>query len=107
MEKSRFRSPWSIQEETLFRELYPTNTAKEIAKIIGRPASALCAKAFKLGLSDGHVWSKKELDQITKLYPDKTAQEIADQIGRTVAAVRHRTYHLGLSRIKYMPRKKP
>jgi len=101
LRKCKFYPPWSIQEETLLKELYyPTNTVKDVAKRIGRSVSAVRQKARLLGLSDGHAWSKKELNLLRKLYPSKTAQEIANQIGRTVGVVRLKVFRLGLKKRK-------
>jgi hypothetical protein len=36
--------PWSIQEESLLKKLHPINTAKDIAKRIGRSVPAVVSK---------------------------------------------------------------
>ena len=101
--KETYHPPWSIQEETLLKKLYPDNSFLDIASQIGRTVSAVAVKAHELGLrkTDTYpIWSKKELNLLKKLYRSSTAQEVANQIGRTVQAVRLKIVKLGLKKRK-------
>ena len=60
LRKNIFHPTWSIQEESLLRELYLTNTVKDTAKRIGRTVSAVRHKArllehFNLLYSHNHM----------------------------------------------------
>jgi len=100
--KSRPR-PWSEGEVKLLKELYPNNSARDIANELGRTVAAARIKAHKLGICEQcNVWSKRELNLLKRLYPSRTAREIAEQIGRPVQATRMKIVLLGLrKRFRY------
>lgn len=74
--------PWSSQEITLLKKLYPDNNLPVIANELGRNVLAVATKAHKLGLirKEPRVWSAGELNLLKRLYPSRTAEQIADQI---------------------------
>ena len=89
--------PWSIQEETLLKKLYPDNSFRDIASQIGRSVPAVGQRTHRLGLRKvSPVWSKKELNLLKRLYPSKTAEEISNRLNRSSGAVRQKIFRLGL-----------
>jgi len=48
------RKRWTDEEIKILRELYPKESAKSIAKKLGRPVNSIWIKAERLGLTKGH-----------------------------------------------------
>ena len=101
--KKNARIAWTKDEVKLLKELYPDNSARDIANELGRTVTAVRVKAYKLGLCERrNVWSKKELNLVKRLYPSKTVQEVAEKIGKSVRATRRKILTLGLQkRLRY------
>ena len=91
--------PWSKQEDTLLRKLYPDqeSTTANIAKQIGRSVSATVGRAHILGIRrQNSPWSKKEVALLRKLYLTHQDKEIAAKIGRSAGSVSIKRDRLGL-----------
>lgn len=81
-----------IQLEQL-KELYPHNTRKEIAEILGVTTPSISAYCVKMGLNYKNAkrvnWTMKKIRELKELYsnPAVTNQEIAEQFGVSVNSI--------------------
>jgi hypothetical protein len=95
--------PWTEEEDNILREYYPTNdyTSSDIGKMVGRGASAVRARATKLGLTKpSGNWTKEQDNIIRRFYPDKTVTltEIALMINKKAMEVKTRAGELKVKR---------
>lgn len=95
---------WTQNEIMVLKQHYHHMSSRLLAKLMNRSATAVVAKAFKLGLqakigrnvgghSPGRIlrrWTAYEDDAVRKYYGAFTVHEIADALGRTLNAVTDR-----------------
>jgi hypothetical protein len=94
---------WTAKEVALLKELYPECPIGEIAKRLGRTASAITSKAACLGLRRkswcDRLWTAEELEMLRGLRPThEDIQDMAERIGRSPNAVRVKAYGLGFGK---------
>lgn len=87
---------WSVEEEELLTELWPTTPNEEIAEQIGRTLDAIANKARKLGLRKSEFWSEKEDELLRALYRKLSYVQLARRLGRSKGSVQIRVITLGL-----------
>ncbi|GAB2959144.1 hypothetical protein GCM10027048_28030 [Hymenobacter coalescens] len=87
-------------DDALIRELYPTVPTEQLAATIGVPATAVCCRAQRLGVSKPRLntWTAAEDDIIREHYSAMTAKQLTALLPtRTVHAVTNRVQDLGLT----------
>ena len=96
---------WSEDEIKLLKKLFLSGGAREIAKQIGRPLTAVKQKAYSMGIrTRAHrLWSANEMELLKTLYQDENVQGIAAKLGRPKQAVTHKAYRIGITKEKYPP----
>ena len=94
----RAAKPWTNEDLSQVKRLYPKVPVTRIAEIIGRNLHALhkFIRRSKLHVRQVHTWSEDEDAILRKNYGPKTAEEISKMTGRTIAATRSRVVVLGL-----------
>jgi len=91
--------PWIKKEYDLFIKHYPTTTAKELGKRIGRSKGAIDARARVLGIkkyTEERNWTKQQDKIIRKYYKKMRYKDLAVKLGRSCEAVQSRISKLGL-----------
>lgn len=113
--KRRHRAglPWTIREEELLTELYPTHSNRDLAVRLGRSEWAILGEARALGLakdhggsyrqqrSEGRPWSGREIELLRVLYPIMPCEEVAEQLGRSHDAVKMKARKLELRKMQF------
>ena len=97
--------PWTAEEISLLKELYPASPTDELAKRLGRSEAAVKHRAYSLGVKRqswrDKLWTAEELEMLRTLYPNcKSTREIAKKIGRPWGSVRQIASNLGISKVK-------
>jgi DNA-binding CsgD family transcriptional regulator len=96
--------PWVPLEENELRKLVKSGkTDHEIAKIMGRSASAVKNRRQHLGVKRIHGWTEDEIKQLKDLWQQGlTDRDIARSLRRTYVSTRERRLRLGLFANKTM-----
>lgn len=94
--QSCYSHPWSIQQEILLQELFPSTPNEEIADILDRSTNAVAIKARRIGLRKMEFWTELEDEQVKTLYTKLSYQQLAERLNRTKGAVQIRIITLGL-----------
>lgn len=101
---------WTETEIEILSANYQEMTAKQIAALVGRSASAVRYKASQLGvtckedLTKGNAagtytcirWTQEEIQVLIANYGKKDTQEIANMIGKKPDAIRSKSSNMGL-----------
>lgn len=96
------RKTWTDKEIEKLKKLYPTQTNKDISKLLNRTTSAVRTKAQKLGITGktdhdgGKRWTEEHDAMIKKYYGKITAWKIGEKLDRTVPSIYRRAHRLGL-----------
>jgi hypothetical protein len=72
--------PWTAAEAERVKEAWGKVRTKDLARELGRSASAVKQKAEKLGLDSGRYLTPEEFDLVRELYPTHTAADIAERL---------------------------
>ena len=96
---------WSEDEVNLLKNLFPRGRAREIARQIGRPLTAVRQKVYNMGIKPdkSRLWSANEMELLKTLYQDENVHSIADKLGRSEKAVGHKARSIGLKKEKAPP----
>lgn len=99
---------WTSAEERRLAKLYPTKTAKQIAKILDRKVSSVENKIFALGLSKRKAkpWSRAEIARLKKLYKNYSASQMAKKLKRSFRSVKSKIDALNLKKPMASKKKK-
>ncbi|CDF86369.1 conserved hypothetical protein [Pseudomonas knackmussii B13] len=89
---------WLPADDERLRELYGTQSAEEVAELLGRTLSAVVSRASSLGLGK-RPWTKADEDQLREIYPRSDMADICRITGRTTTALRARAAILGIKRV--------
>ena len=97
--------PWTAEEISLLKELYPTSPINELAQRLGRTEASVKHRAYSLGVKRKNwcdrLWTAEEVKMLRDLYPNcKSTREIARKIGRPWGSVRQIASNLGISKVK-------
>lgn len=87
---------WTATEDRRLRDEYGITPLADLARDMGRTASAVKQRARRIGLSARAFWSPEEDAALRRIYPSKTAEECARWIGRSANAIHDRAHKLGL-----------
>ena len=63
---------WSYNQEEFLRENYPTHSAKELTKYLGRRENAIQYKAKRMGLKKAYIAGRKGYKPIEQYYNPET-----------------------------------
>lgn len=66
------RLTWTYTQEEFLREKYPSHSAKELAKYLGRKENAIQWKAKRMGLKKAFIPGRKGYDPIENYYNPQT-----------------------------------
>lgn len=97
---------WTLEEEELLRELYPTADSSELERIFRRKLSAIIYKANSLNLKRKRYWTEEEINTLVRLYPHTDTGELAKVLGRSVFSVRNKAARLNLAKVNRCPPKR-
>ena len=97
--------PWTAEELSLLRELYPSSPIPELAQKLGRSVASVKHRAYSLGVKRNswceRLWTAEELEMLRELYPNcKSTQAVAEKIGRPWGSVRQIASNLGIAKVK-------
>lgn len=95
---------WTAEEEQRLRGLYPTTDTRELAKLFGRTAKAICsrAKILKVAKAIGYHgrvrWTRKMIAIVRRRYPDTPTRDLALELGVSHLALYQRAEKLGVKK---------
>ena len=102
--KKLFRGHWSKNEVELLKKRFPTAKTCELAKMLGRPLTAVRQKAYEMGLKTkmyfDRCWSEEEIQSLKRLFPDNKTREVAAELNHSIGAVSRLASRLGLKKSK-------
>lgn len=81
----------------MIRSLYPTQTAGGVGALLGRCASSVACRAWRLGVRSNKLWTPREDARLRLLWGSESVEGIADRLGRTTVAVYLRASSLGVA----------
>lgn len=114
---------WMPDELELLRARYPDQLTSEIAEMLGRPVSAVYARAAKLGLSKSEAfrssaasgrlakgrmgrrgprnwqaWTEADIEYLKRVFPHERTANVAQSLGRKYSAVAAMAHKLRLQK---------
>lgn len=97
---------WTHEDERKLRELYPHNSQRVTAVILGRSHEAVASRAKILHvrrLRLARPWTDSDDRQLRKLFPHRSSAEVAKLCNRTLGGICGRASILGLHKTeKYL-----
>lgn len=79
---------WTEKDIEKLQKLYPVKSNEDVAAALGKPASAIRAKAYKLRLKkDSRYWTPKESKWLKKNWDVMSAEELATKLNKTKWAI--------------------
>ncbi len=95
------KKPWADWEDEYLRKSWPDKSDEQIAKDLGRSATAVQVRRYHTGIKvDPADWSAEEDAYILEHWKEQTNAEIAAALNRTPHAVYKRGVSLGLQKRK-------
>ena len=94
---------WSKEETQQFEKLFGTMPTEQLAKQLGRSASSLSCKAYRMRLYDQtqyNTWLVEEIRQLEDIFPTTSTNDLAKFFGRSVNSVRQKAFRLELKKSK-------
>lgn len=90
--------PWSVEEDNVLRQCYPSMGKGAATRLVGRSMIECVARAGELGITREIIrcWTEEEDNILRKFYPDYGNNIAAKLEGRTPSACRNRAAKLGL-----------
>ena len=82
--------PWTLEQDTLLREIYGTAPVDEIAICLGKTVPSVYLHAKKLGLRKQLEWPPEEDRLLRQIYPAGTKQQILARIKKPWLCIYHR-----------------
>lgn len=93
--------PWTQRDLDTIRREYPRRTAAEVARMLGRSETAICNRAYKLGLKKAHhglTWTPQMLTLLRSLYPLTFNKPLAATLGVSWRSLVRKARELGLEK---------
>ena len=94
---------WSKEETQQLEKLFGTIPTEQLAKQLGRSASSLSCKAYRMRLNDQihyDTWSVEEIRQLKEMFPTTPTNKLAEYFNRSVNSVRQKVFRLELKKSK-------
>lgn len=111
---------WSRTDDALLRRLFSSHPTKQIAKALGRPATAVSVRASTLGLkksaayrrtpasgcfikgqvTNGKAWTPEQIALLKKHYPDTRTRELVILCGHSQSSIYGTATKLGIKKSK-------
>lgn len=89
---------WNETELLIVELCYAHLSARVLARVLGRSATAVKAAGMRFGLAQSRRWTAREQGIVRALHGSKTAAQIARRLGRTSSQVCQAAGRLGLTR---------
>ena len=90
------RSNWTVAEVGVLNRRYKRDSAKTLARRLGRTPSAVESKIVRLGLRKQPQFSANEIQAIRDEYQNGAAL-LANKLGRSVYSVQSKASRLGVT----------
>lgn len=92
---------WTVRDEVLLAQLWPTTPAAAIAAALGRSETAVRTRAALLGLRKRHarkVWTDSDRRRLAALYPDTRMSDLIRIFGASERSIYSQAHLIGAKR---------
>jgi len=106
MRKRRPKRVWTVEEEEIIRNEYPTTPTKELAIQLNIDKDRIRGKATRMGIykeswtHGRQVWSAEHLEMMHNLFATTSSTVLAQKMNRSVNSVNSQAKLLGLNKDK-------